>query len=585
MGFVSLGAKPYQDYRMTSSSIGLAKLLAPVEATAAGNTQTTRHRAAGTGNKAQATREARPATETRRPTSQQAEPHSRDPKDKDASSAGSPAPGRETPRDASADQAMPAAKGRRVRARANLLAQVDLTGLEIPAEAPAGLKASFEAIVQRLAAQPVATAQTDAVLPTGPEAGSEAISSEAAAVAAVAGTPKAVGILPAPLPKFPTVAAPASGPAPTAPAPTPTASPDPADPAAPAVSTPVVAASGIAPVLQAPAESTEEQTAQAAAFAQPRATQPAVPLTGTSSNAVPPAPQDPAQPAEGRPAPKAEPIEAGALRMAIPAARAVEQSAAADDRRPARRGERADSAPGPVRDVQGTGGQFQVVSKAPAQPAASVETWAPAAPAGPVTPAAEPHTVASTEPRAAEAILAPQAVEPAQTAPAGATAPAAAQPADPAQRMAMVDQMIEQVRLAGPRSDQQVVVNLDPPELGRVRLTFHADGQEIRGVVEADNPRTLSELQREASGLTERLAGEGIELRRLDFQLTEPGRGDGQSMSFEHGAGTGPQAGQRDAPHRDADAPPPETAVFRQADAEPDSPDGQVDEGTINVWM
>jgi len=152
-------------------------------------------------------------------------------------------------------------------------------------------------------------------------------------------------------------------------------------------------------------------------------------------------------------------------------------------------------------------------------------------------------------------------------------------------QMPAADQIVETIRLRDVRAGEQIVVRLNPPQLGRVRLTLQADGQELRGLLEVDNPRTLMELQREAPALADRLAEGGVELRRLDVQLSDQGRSDSPNSAPQQGAGGGEGLPQRDAPHRD-DGGPADPAVLGPGDLEPEElPEQQVADESINIWM
>jgi len=149
-------------------------------------------------------------------------------------------------------------------------------------------------------------------------------------------------------------------------------------------------------------------------------------------------------------------------------------------------------------------------------------------------------------------------------------------------RMPAADQIAETIRLRGARAGEQIVVQLHPPQLGRVRLTLQADGQEVRGVLEVDNVRALAELQREAPALANRLAEGGVALRRLDVQLSDPNRNDSPGSGPQHGADGGQGAPQREAEDRGEST---QTALNAPG-AEPQDPsDQQVADESINVWM
>lgn len=114
----------------------------------------------------------------------------------------------------------------------------------------------------------------------------------------------------------------------------------------------------------------------------------------------------------------------------------------------------------------------------------------------------------------------------------------------------VADQIVRSIRAADARIGQQITVQLTPPELGKVRITLRSSGQQIRGVMEADNPDTLRRLEREAAGLTQRLSDAGLEVRRLDVVLA---RQDGQATSENplprDGSGQHPAAQSEPAEH------------------------------------
>jgi flagellar hook-length control protein FliK len=127
-----------------------------------------------------------------------------------------------------------------------------------------------------------------------------------------------------------------------------------------------------------------------------------------------------------------------------------------------------------------------------------------------------------------------------------ATGPAAVRPAaTPAVSEPAGQQIAASLAGSQPRAGQQVTIRLDPPELGKVKLTFHADGNEVRGTLEVESTRTMSHLQREMPSLMQRLTDSGIQMRRLDFVLSD---GAGQqspqgSLAGGHGFWNGPSGG------------------------------------------
>jgi len=102
----------------------------------------------------------------------------------------------------------------------------------------------------------------------------------------------------------------------------------------------------------------------------------------------------------------------------------------------------------------------------------------------------------------------------------------------------VADQVAESIRASGAPTGRQIVVQLQPPDLGRVRIVFRSEGDAVRGVVRVDNPETLSRLEREAAPLMQRLASSGIDVRRIDMMLSDS-QGDDmtQNPAFREGQG------------------------------------------------
>jgi len=180
----------------------------------------------------------------------------------------------------------------------------------------------------------------------------------------------------------------------------------------------------------------------------------------------------------------------------------------------------------------------------------------------------------------AEAVVstrAPDGPQPATQEPVGGRAEAP----DPA----VANQVTEALRARLAHQGEQVVVRLDPPELGRIRVTFRGEGNELRAVMEVDNAKTLSELQREAPPLIQRLADSGIQLRRLEFVLNEPAAsqgGEGAYAQPQQGHGFQQQQAGQQQSSAGGQSPTGEQADAEAADAHPA---GEVRDDSINVWI
>ena len=146
----------------------------------------------------------------------------------------------------------------------------------------------------------------------------------------------------------------------------------------------------------------------------------------------------------------------------------------------------------------------------------------------------------------------------------------------------VADQVAESIRASGAPTGRQIVVQLHPPDLGRVRIIFRSEGDAVRGIVRVDNPETLSRLEREAAPLIQRLQSSGIEVRRLDVTLSDSQNGaTAQNPAFREGQNR--QDGWVGDPH--AGAPAGDTpGDAGQAAGEPEAAGGRVvGGGAINV--
>ena len=231
----------------------------------------------------------------------------------------------------------------------------------------------------------------------------------------------------------------------------------------------------------------------------------------------------------------------------------------------------------------------------PAQPRSSSQHVAGDRPAGPaVEPAVEPAQPAqpaaqTDQPQAlgnaaAAATTGAGQVESASQAEHQPQVASATRPTWPDS----VEQVSEQILLVRPQAGQRVVVRLNPPELGHVRLTLRGGRGGIRGTIEVDSARTLAELQNAVPPMIERLAAGGIELRQLTLVLSrqnENGTGGEGSGSTLHDSALAQQQQGRGAWAQhgrgglsDASGAPDEAEGARGAPT-------YVSDDSINVWI
>lgn len=99
-------------------------------------------------------------------------------------------------------------------------------------------------------------------------------------------------------------------------------------------------------------------------------------------------------------------------------------------------------------------------------------------------------------------------------------------------------QVGEAISMALSADDHQMVLRLDPPELGSVKVTLQSSGDEVRAIIEVDNPQTLADLQNEAPMLAARLAQEGVSVRSVELILNHNGlNGSQDQAAMQHRQG------------------------------------------------
>ena len=176
-----------------------------------------------------------------------------------------------------------------------------------------------------------------------------------------------------------------------------------------------------------------------------------------------------------------------------------------------------------------------------------------------------------------------------------AEAPVEARPsqttAQHADRPGLADQIAGPLSAQASRDGQQVVINLNPPELGRVRVTFRSEGQDLRCVMEVDNAQTLGQIQHERAGLIQRLADGGIQVRQLDVG---PSESRSSSYSDAHtmlaggnpGSQQQPSGGQQGAAGEQLQpARGSELGLQRTATGRDVAEEGIIGDGRLNVWI
>jgi flagellar hook-length control protein FliK len=147
---------------------------------------------------------------------------------------------------------------------------------------------------------------------------------------------------------------------------------------------------------------------------------------------------------------------------------------------------------------------------------------------------------------------------------------------------AVTDQIAESIRSSSVKVDRQIVIQLSPPELGKVRVTLRSSGNRLRGVMEVDNPDTLRRLEREATVLTQRLQESGVQVRRMDVVMVRQDGGPASENPLTRDGDRRRSGGEpADVSAAAGSGPPPAAAETAEADAA--AAGGPEGVGAINV--
>lgn len=169
-----------------------------------------------------------------------------------------------------------------------------------------------------------------------------------------------------------------------------------------------------------------------------------------------------------------------------------------------------------------------------------------ATPAAPTAPAGKPP-VEDAAPRQAtpvtiqgEAPAAPQ-VETQRAGAGRVSAPAAPQPTGPdPELMARAESILSQVKLRFSPGLRSATMNLNPAELGRIRIEIKVVAGGIRAEMRVETPEALAALERQLPELKTMFAQDGLELTEFDLGLASQGAFDqeaGSDANQESGSG------------------------------------------------
>jgi len=82
------------------------------------------------------------------------------------------------------------------------------------------------------------------------------------------------------------------------------------------------------------------------------------------------------------------------------------------------------------------------------------------------------------------------------------------------------EQIQESIHSSLRSGNQQIVIRLNPPELGKVAIKFQEQADGITGLLEVDKPQTKYEIQQTLTEIIRNLQDSGIQIKKLEVVLT-----------------------------------------------------------------
>jgi len=114
-------------------------------------------------------------------------------------------------------------------------------------------------------------------------------------------------------------------------------------------------------------------------------------------------------------------------------------------------------------------------------------------------------------------------------------------------------QIQESIHTSFHSGSRQIVVRLNPPELGKVAIKFVEQGDDITGLLQVDKPQTRDQLQQLLPEVIQNLQDSGIQIKRLEVVLTNQQE---QYTSKEQSSTAGQDSfsGQQSSPNQESQA-------------------------------
>lgn len=81
-------------------------------------------------------------------------------------------------------------------------------------------------------------------------------------------------------------------------------------------------------------------------------------------------------------------------------------------------------------------------------------------------------------------------------------------------------QIQESIHTSFQSGNQQIIVRLNPPELGKVAIKFTEQGDDVTGLLQVDKLQTREQIQQALPEIIQNLQNSGIQIKRLEVTLT-----------------------------------------------------------------
>ena len=124
----------------------------------------------------------------------------------------------------------------------------------------------------------------------------------------------------------------------------------------------------------------------------------------------------------------------------------------------------------------------------------------------------EPFVALASEPS-----VPPQRVSTQHSFPAGVEGPPLKGPAQ-----TVSEQVLDSMQTSFARGDRQLLIRLEPPELGSVFVRFREHGEQIHGILEVSKSEVRYDIERALPEVIRHLQESGIPVRRLDVTIADP---------------------------------------------------------------